>query len=156
FVVAGLLAFLESFEAPQGVWRAASLAFMVLAFLSKESAYAFPLIAVLLALARRIPLRRAMPMLAAFFVAALSIFAYRLRVLGGIGGCADPSSGTPLFLKLGFGQVLRSLLLRTWAVLYFPIDWSVQPELWLGVATLAYVAALIWIAASRRPRQSLL
>jgi len=145
FTLLGLLAFLKYFE--NSWWGVACLACMILAFVSKESAYAFPLIALLLVVARRIPLKRAAWILGALFAMAFVIFAYRWHVLGGIGGYIDPQSGGLLFLELGLVQVLRSLLLRVWAVLYFPINWSVQPEWWLGMLVLFYIGALLWIAA---------
>jgi hypothetical protein len=97
-----------------------------------------------------------MPALAAFFAGALVLFVYRWWLLGGIGGYADLKSGGPLLMKLSILPVLRSLLLRLWAVLYVPINWSREPELWLGVLTAGYLAVLMWVAARRRQGPSLL
>jgi hypothetical protein len=144
-------------EGRQGRWYGiVSFGAMLFALLSKETAYAFPLIAAFLVWERRVPLRRAMPALAAFFGGSLVLFGYRWYLLGGIGGYSDLQSGGPLLMKLSIVPVIRSLLLRLWAVLYFPINWSTQPETWLGVLTAAYVAALIFIAASRGKGPSLL
>jgi hypothetical protein len=158
FVLCGLncfVGYLTNDGGARGWWGMASIGAMMLALLSKETAYAFPLIAALLAWDRR-KMRESMPVLYAFFAGALVLFAYRWWLLGGIGGYADLKSGGPLLMKLSILPVLRSLLLRLWAVLCFPINWSREPELWLGVLTAAYLAALIWVAASRRSGPSLL
>jgi hypothetical protein len=159
WVLCGLLCFLEylSSAGRARLWYgAASLASMVLGMLSKETAYAFPLIAVLVVVSRRMPLRSCLPMLAAYFGAALTLFGYRWSLLGGIGGYTDLRSGGPLLLELGLVGVLRSLLLRLWAVLYFPVNWSAEPGWWLGALTAVYAAALVWLATHRGSRLALL
>jgi len=157
-VLCGLILFLEHL-ASKGrarVWYGiAGFAAMALALLTKETAYAFPLLALLLAWDQRVVVRRAAPMLSAFFAGAAAIFAYRWSLLGGIGGYADLSNGGPLLMRLSIIAVLRSLLLRMWAVLYFPLNWSHQPELWLAAITAAYIAALIWLAAKSSDRRSI-
>jgi hypothetical protein len=153
FVLCALIFYLEHLtsKTQARLWYgAASFGSMLLALLSKETAYAFPLIAMLLAWDRRVAPRRAAPLLGAFFAGTLATFAYRWSLLGGIGGYADLTGGGPLLMKLALVPVLRSLLLRLWAVLYFPINWSREPELWLGALTLVYVPALLYLASSGR------
>jgi hypothetical protein len=149
------LGYLTTEGRARGGWGMASFGVMMLALLSKETAFAFPLIAALLAWDRR-KVREAMPILAVFIAGALVLFGYRWWLLGGIGGYADLKSGGPLLMKLSTVPVLRSLLLRLWAVLYFPINWSREPELWLGALTAAYLVGLMWMAANRRRGPSLL
>jgi hypothetical protein len=149
FVLSGLLAFAAQ-------WRVLSLAFLVLALLSKEEAYIFPLLAVLLAVSLRIPWRKATPLLSLFLLVTCILFVYRWKLQGGIGGYTDLKSGAPLFGELGSLQAIRSLALRLWAVLFFPINWSRQPGVLLGSVTAAYVAALVWLAANRTGRLALL
>ena len=145
FVLSGLLAFAAQF-------RVLSLAFLILALLSKEEAYVFPLLAVLLAVSLRIPWRKAAPLLSLFLLVTCILFAYRWKLQGGIGGYTDLKSGAPLFGELGSLQAIRSLALRLWAVLFFPINWSRQPGILLGAVTAAYVGALVWLAATRTGR----
>src|SRR5579871_812738 len=149
FVLSGLLAF----AAERWVL---SVAFLVLALLSKEEAYVFPLLAVLVAVSLRIPWRKAAPLLSLFLFVTCVLFAYRWKLQGGIGGYTDLKSGAPLFGELGALQAIRSLALRLWAVLFFPINWSRQPSVFLGAVTAAYVAALLWLAANRTGRLALL
>ena len=158
FVLCGLILFLEHLarKGPSRVWYGiAALAAMAFALLTKETAYAFPLLALLLAWDRQVVVRRAVPMLIAFFAGAAVIFAYRWSLLGGIGGYTDLSGGGPLLMRLSIISALRSLLLRIWAVLYFPVNWSRQPELWLALLTALYIAALVWLAAKSSNRRSI-
>jgi hypothetical protein len=43
-----------------------------------------------------------------------------------------------------------ALLLRLWAVLWFPIDWLVEPGAWLAIAMMVMLAAWVWLL-NRRP-----
>lgn len=164
FVLCGLLAFLAQLQNKSRVglfYGAASLTFMTLGFLCKETAYAFPFLALLLAIsqgdfAERAEVRRATTMMSLFLGVALAIFVYRWHLLGGIGGYTDLKSGTPLFFQIGGIHVLQSLLLRLWAILYFPINWSTQPGLVLGALCVAYVGALLWMMARTGKRLPLL
>ncbi len=152
FVLSGLLAllgYLRNTSRSRWGYGAVSLACMVLSLLAKESAYAFPLMAVLLVFSERIPLRRASGILALFLVVAGLFFMYRWSLLGGIGGYRDDASGARLFAEIGTVQVIRSLLLRVWAVLYFPINWSRDPGIVLGAACAAYVGAVLWLSKQR-------
>jgi hypothetical protein len=150
FVLCGLLALLAHLRdgsRRRWLYGAASIGCMVLAFITKESAYVFPLVAWLLVVSKRIPLRKAALILFLFLLVAMALFMYRWSLLGGIGGYRDDNSGVRLFAEVGVVQVVRSLLLRLWAVLYFPINWSRQPGVVLGVASAAYVVALVWMGS---------
>jgi hypothetical protein len=173
FVLLGLVFFLDHLDSKgrARMWlSAASFLAMVLALIAKETAFAFPMLAALLAWHRgarwRVGFnpREALvsqsrfgyllgqfgPALGGFFGGALVIFAYRWTLLGGIGGYAELGSGAPLMMKLGPLAVARSLLLRLWAVLFFPVNWSHQPATWLGLLMAAYVTALVYLALRAR------
>jgi hypothetical protein len=158
FVLSGLLAFLEHLHQGERRWwyGALGLLCMVLALLTKEEAYIFPFLAALLAVSRRTPWRKAASILLLFLVVAIVLFVYRWILQGGIGGYADLNSGAPLFAELGIVQAIRVLFLRLWAVLFFPLNWSDQPGIALAAATVAYVAALVWMAGSRTSRLPLI
>jgi hypothetical protein len=146
FVLSALLALLAHLqeERPRRWWYgAASIVLMVLALLSKEEAYIFPFLAALLVVSRRTPWRKAAAILSLFLVVASILFMYRWMLQGGIGGYTDLKSGAPLFGELGLVQTARILLLRLWAVLFFPINWSVQPGVALATISAAYVLALV-------------
>jgi hypothetical protein len=158
FVLSGLLAFLEYLHQGELHWwyGIVSVLCMVFALLTKEEAYVFPLLAALLVVSRRKLWRKASTILVLFLVVAGILFVYRWILQGGIGGYTDLKSGAPLFGELGVVQAARILLLRLWAVLFFPINWSLQPGIGLGLALAAYVAALVWMAGSRVKRLPLI
>jgi hypothetical protein len=151
FVLAGLLFFIRSYEAAStgDLYALASLVCMVLAILSKESAYIFPLLLVAFLIAKRDLSRRRLGVLIPFFITAVALFAYRWWLFGGIGGYRDPHTGQSQVLTLGF-STLKALALRLWTALYFPINWSKEPGTWLTALMLLYMGALIWLAAKRR------
>jgi hypothetical protein len=152
FVLCGLLAFLGHLQSTRQIrwwYGAASLLSMVLAFLTKEAAYVFPLVAVLLVVSQGIPIQRARLLLLLFLVVAAVLFMYRWSLIGGIGGYTDLKSGAPLFAEIGVVQAVRSMLLRLWAVLYFPVNWSREPGAGLGVLFAVYIGALVWMAKER-------
>lgn len=144
FVLLSLLAFLRSFDARAWLYRGASLAAMVLAILSKESAYALPLMIVLLAWQKR-ALRSALP----FVVAAACLLGWRWTLFSGWGGY--PGATSP-----GAVAVVKTLALRLWAILFFPVNWSIEPGVWLGALAVAYLGALLWLLQSRIPRGELI
>ena len=127
-----------------------ALATALLALISKESAYVLP--ALLLLIADRARWRRVAP----FAVLTGVVFLYRWYVLSGIGGY-QTSEQTPSILNFNLLRTLNGLLLRLWAVLFFPVNWSQPPQWWLWVALAlglgGYVVLLI--ARSGKQRQVL-
>jgi hypothetical protein len=59
-------------------------------------------------------------------------------------------------LSLRIVPILKALVLRLWAVLFFPINWSNQPGLLLGGIMLLYLAALLWLSRTEAPGRSLI
>ncbi|HYL78434.1 MAG TPA: hypothetical protein VEU96_29855, partial [Bryobacteraceae bacterium] len=159
FVLLGLVLFIRGADLdgrPALLYRSASLLAMVLAFLSKESAYTFPVLLVLL-LAWRGDWknRRSWFTLLPFFGIAAAFLVWRWILFGGVGGYIN-KAGQPEVLSLGIVPSVKALLFRLWAVLFFPINWSNDPGLLLGVATILYLAALMWLWRTQVPRRSLL
>jgi hypothetical protein len=140
FVLAGLLFFLRS-----GRWNLlAALVSMTLAMLSKESAYVFPFLVLLLA----IPARRGVRAVVPFFALAAALFVYRWSLFGGMGGYRADA--------LGFIAALKALTLRLWAALFFPINWSVEPGGFQALAIVVLIVSLGLLATSRARRAQLL
>lgn len=144
FVLVGLLLFLRAH-------RAAALVCMALAILSKETAYVFPLLLAWYLLSRREWPGRPMRILLPFGLTAAALFAYRWWLFGGIGGYRDPHTQRAAALTFGLASA-KALALRMWAALYFPINWSVEPERWLAVLTITGLAALMVLAGGRANR----
>ncbi len=143
FVLAGLLLLDRYQSGRQASMLALALAMCLCGLLSKEEAYVFPLLATLL-FWRRISWR----VLAGFYALAAMVFAYRWKLLGGIGGYETSNSQPTIFILNASGTV-KALLLRLWAVLWFPIDWAVQPGSLLALAATAMLAAGVWLFMKR-------
>ncbi len=144
FVLAALLCLLRGMRAARIArlaYFAATLLFMTAGMLSKEAAFAFPLLALLLiATQSKQPLRQWPAAISICAVAAV-IFAYRWTLFGGIGGYLD-ASGRPQFLSLTPIVIAKSLGLRLWASLFFPVNWTLPIPKILAVSTALYALAL--------------
>ncbi|HYL37884.1 MAG TPA: hypothetical protein VEV17_18355 [Bryobacteraceae bacterium] len=158
FVLLALLAFLASWDQPGRFgagYRAISLLAMLLALLSKESAYSLPLLlAVLLLSSGELLTRRSGFALAPYFAIAAGLLASRWLLFGGIGGYVD-SQGRAEALTPTIVPVVKLFALRLWAILFFPINWSIQPGLAVGLLMVLYVAALLLLFRVRLARRSL-
>ena len=155
FVLAGLLFFVRSHLETASVsylYRLASLVCMMLAILSKESAYIFPLLLVLFLIAKRDQSRNCTSVLIPFFVMAVGLFAYRWWLCGGIGGYRDALTGKAQALTFGVSTV-KALGLRLWTALYFPINWCVEPNAGMAALMVAYIGALVWLTVTHPDRR---
>jgi hypothetical protein len=144
FVFAGLILLFRYCDHPHPLVLCAAGAMCLCGLLSKEEAFVFPLLATAL-LWRRL----AGKVLGGFYALTAAVFVYRWRLLGGIGGYLN-ETGAPTILNLSAGRTAKALLLRLWAVLWFPIDWLVEPGAWLAIATMVMLAAWVWLLY-RRP-----
>jgi len=151
FLLVGLLLFTMTGEGDHFAFHAGAFACFVVAALSKEAAFIFPLLLAGYALAKRQPLRPAIP----YFALAAILFAYRWSLFGGIGGYINRATGRPAALSLGFGSALKSEAVRLWTSLYFPLNWSTNPSLPLALLAVAYMIAILWLAVSSRPTRTL-
>jgi hypothetical protein len=141
FVLAALVLFLHDFP-----WIA--LIAMVAGILCKESAYAGPLLLVLLAPKQW---RKWIP----FFIASAVLVLYRFWLFGGIGGYKT-ATGEPQALSIGLITIVKALILRLWAVLFVPINWSIPLGTLLCVALIAYVCAMLWLFSLPSPRRRIM
>lgn len=140
FALASMLLF------DRGRTRWALLSFCA-AVLSKESAYVVPLILAIYWRQLGRPVRHTAP----FFVTGATLLAWRLYLLGGIGGYQQ---GPVQMLSGGAAAALKNIFVRLWTGLYFPINWSVEPPWWLVAACAAALAGLAWLAWNARPDQA--
>lgn len=127
------------------LYRSASLLAMLLAYLSKESAYTLPVLLVLyVAWKGDWKTRRAVLALLPFLAAAAVFLVWRWILFGGVGGYLN-SAGQPEVLSLGIASSLKALSFRLWALLFFPVNWNKGPGVLLGVTMILYLAALLWL-----------
>jgi hypothetical protein len=160
FVLLSVVLFLKSESGPTGkriVVRALAVSAMILGILSKESAYAGPALMALIVIVQSggrldwTRFRRLVP----FFVCAGCLCAYRWVLFGSIGGYLT-RSGSPQALSVVPATALKTLTLRIWAILFFPVNWTITPGILLKVALVLYVATLIWLALAAGNRRDLL
>lgn len=155
FILAGLLLFLRYSREGRRADLILALACQALALLSKETAYVFPLLLLLPVGFERGISWRSLRLLLPFLVLDGLALAHRWSLFGGIGGYRD-GTGAPQLLALGAASALKALALRTWAALYFPINWSVQPDRYLAFLVIVYIFNLLWLARSQPDRRRLL
>lgn len=156
FLLCALLLFLSHWSRPRGSRLAAALVLMTLAVLSKESAYAFAPLAWLLVAAKERPNWRAVRALVPFLLVEAGLFAYRWVVLGGLGGYVNAESGRPMYLSIDLVRAAKVLLWRMWAILFFPVNWSVPTGVWLGLTLVLAAGGLVVLAGGRVERRTLL
>jgi hypothetical protein len=134
-VLGSLLCFCRFLESGRRVWMIPALTMGACAMCSKESVFCLPLLAACLWFFRpeggrdERERRRLWTSSAWFAGLAVALFAYRWWALGGIGGYRS-SPGQTDISQLHPLHTLNALLLRDWAILFFPINWSAPPG-WL-------------------------
>ncbi len=125
-------------------------AFAVLAILSKESAYAAPLVILGFAAAGG-KLREARNSILAVTAVCIAMFVYRWTLFHGPGGYTDPATGQAQVLSFHLGSALKGLLLRVWALMLVPLNWdSFTTSAMADAAILCLAAALPFLAPPSR------
>ncbi len=145
--------FLLALLAFENRWYAVSLAPLLLALLSKESAYVYPLVLLLLLRIDRVPVHRWPRLAGPPALLTGAVFLYRWHLLSGIGGYRDIGTGRPYILTFHFLRTGKALTARLAAALDFPINWSQPLEWWLIVALLAGMGGWIALAAAKADRR---
>ncbi|HUO31870.1 MAG TPA: glycosyltransferase family 39 protein [Bryobacteraceae bacterium] len=131
-------------------WLIASMVVGAAAMLTKETAFCLPLLVACLAFFRPLSERRCIWTAAAWSaVLAAALFAYRWWALGGIGGYRGPG-GTAGIAQSSLVHALSGLLLREWAILCFPFNWSLDHGLASGLALAAIPLVLAACAFTSR------
>ncbi|HKX30693.1 MAG TPA: hypothetical protein VJ302_23590 [Blastocatellia bacterium] len=121
-----------------------ALVLFLFAMLSKESAFAFPLLLVSLEFLV-LPDRRIKPVLG-FVLLTLLTFSYRWAVLGGIGGYLDPDGQASAF-GIGLGT-FEGLLVRAPAQMLLGYNW-LQPGVAIPIVLASLTAGLLLTLALR-------
>lgn len=151
------LLFLLRFISGRTGLLAASVCFAA-ALLSKESAYALPLIAAFLALtwtqwrAERPPRSRKLAAVGALGAVTLLALAVRLAIYGGLTGYRPAAGGELVHTGLG-AKTVTSLFMRLPLGL-FGINTGIPIPVWMRAAAAAFALALLALAAYRTPALS--
>jgi hypothetical protein len=155
FVLLALFFWIRAWVVPPvraALYRAIALLAMTAGLLSKESAYAFPVM-VLALIALKQEWRRRPAFYLPFFAVATLVFAWRWHLLRGIGGYRT-AAGEPEILSQNVLGILKGVALRLWAILFFPVNWSIRPGFVLIFVMAIYAVALLWLATIRVRRPS--
>ncbi len=150
FVLLGLLAFLNYYETGSAVSCIVSSGLVVIAIMCKESAFAFPALALAFITTGKKVSRRVITTV----VAPLLMLVYRLVLFQGPGGYIDPQTGSAQILSIRFLPSLKAMFPRFWSVLLFPINWSQEPEFYLvaGLILMLGCGIVLCIAAGFETR----
>jgi hypothetical protein len=122
FVLMALLAICRYAASGHNGWLIGGLAAGVAGMLSKESGFCLPLLVASLAFFKD---NRPRIWRAAALTGVLSavLFVYRWWALGGIGGYSG-EGGESAILDFNILRTANALLVRQWALLFFPFNWS--------------------------------
>lgn len=146
FFLLALLAFARWLRTGDRRAEVCSLAALLPALLSKESAYVFPLAAALLLWVEGVRGRRFLRLAVPPAILTAAVFLYRWQLLQGIGGYRMVGTGQPFFYSVNLFRTGKALLLRLPAILLFPLNWTHPPEWWLAVLMTASIAG--WAMAT--------
>jgi hypothetical protein len=163
-VLGSLLCFCQFLESGRRVWMLWALVIGTCAMCSKESAFCLPMMAACLWFFRpefdsengrdqRAERRRLWTGCAWFAALAVALFAYRWWALGGVGGYRT-SPGQVDLSRFHPIHTLSALVLRDWAILFFPLNWTAPPGPLLRIFLISIpivLAACAWWA--RIPRR---
>lgn len=150
FALAGLLLFLHYYETGKPLFGVGSGILVAAAIMSKESAYAFPALAVAFVTAGRGTKPWCYRRLLTTLIVPAVFLAYRFVLFQGPGGYIDPNTGRAQILSVRFLPSLKALFPRFWAAMMFPIDWAQSPGFWLAVAILILIACVVGLCVLRR------
>jgi hypothetical protein len=152
FVLVGLLLFVTHLGPIPRIRAmacyAGSLLAMALGILTKESAYVFPALLMLIIGTYPRVSRQDMKRTLSFWALAIVMFAMRWWALGGIGGYIDERTGRSEAFSFSMLPMAKALTLRIWSILYFPINWSTAPSCGLGIAFALSVAVIVWLVCT--------
>jgi hypothetical protein len=147
WVLAALIAWVRWIASGRTGWLAVAGISLLAGMLSKESAYSFPLLAALALLCsgggRK---RRAWAVLLGFFVLSGILFTCRWHLLGGIGG----------YGSISLAGSAKALLFRMWAILFFPVNWTLPHGGWLIAIAALYAPALAMLFSARADAKRIL
>ncbi len=150
FALAATLLFIRYVRLPSAVRLFLLLTATLFALLSKESAYALPLMLGALVLLRKdLRTTAGYRALAAACLVTGVAFVYRWVLLGGIGGYLD-AQGQPTILFLNAWLIVKALTLRLWAVLFVPLNWTDPLSVWAKLTLTAAVGMFVALAALTR------
>jgi hypothetical protein len=154
FVLIGLICVCRYAASGSRLWLTGALGAGACAMLCKETAFCLPfLVASLSFFKTRMNWNRIGRATILMGALTAAVFVYRWWALGGIGGYAA-AGDAPNILHFNMVRTLDALLLRQWAVLFFPFNWTTPagPILRRALAATPFVlAACAWMTSPLCP-----
>lgn len=132
--------------APAWIRWTSALTLAAAAIGCKESAYAYPLLLIGLVYAARRVTRETLRFVFVTLLLYGGLFTYRWRLFHGPGGYTDPATGRPQILSLQPLSTAKALLVRIWAILFFPVDWNSHLGVLVQIVIPAGCLALLILA----------
>jgi hypothetical protein len=151
FTAATLIALRRYVATRRPVWLFGMAGSCILALLSKEAAFCIPLLALCLIPFDRPSSRVTLKLAGILALICGLVFTYRLWFLGGIGGYRS-SAGNPAILNFSFIRTAKALLFRQWAVLSWPVNWSIEPNAFLKIGFVLMIVAGMLVMLYCRPK----
>jgi len=153
FVLLALIFMCQYLDSGTPGYIVAALGVTSVAVLCKESAFCLPALVVCVALLRPKGAGGPRARSGILWVAAVcaALFGYRWWALGGIGGYGVRGAGVADFLQHNFIPRMNALLVRQWAILFFPVNWSTPVSPALRIALAALPVLLVMLAVLGRP-----
>lgn len=144
FVLATCVLFVRYTRTRSAGTLIASLVTLLFALLSKETGYVLPALLGLIALHQSVSLKSTIP----HWIVMAAAFLYRALVLRGVGGYPD--------VHVTVVGATKALLLRLWAVLAFPINWSSRFEFYLMAGLALGIVGYLAVMFSHPSRRDVL
>jgi len=153
FAVTTLIALRRYVTTNRRAWLIVMMSACFLALLSKEAAFCLPLLAVCLIPFDPQSYRRTLKSAGVLAILCCAVFAYRMWFLGGIGGYRA-SGGTPAILNFSVFRSAKALFYRQWAILSWPVNWSLELDSFLKFGFVLMVAASLLAIVYCRPKRA--
>jgi hypothetical protein len=129
---------------------------LLLAVMSKESAYVVPALAAAMLWYMGLRWGEIGKTIAPMVGIEALVFAYRVWLLGGIGGYRDSVNGAAVIFQFGLPSTLKAMFSRFWGTMIFPLNWTGGLGIVTGVFLSAAIAALGYVAWRGAERRKLL
>lgn len=131
FVFGGILSALAWIRSERWPWLAASIVCMMAAITTKEIAYTYPALLLLVFLLRPVEKRRVALAFAWHAAAAFLLLAFRFWLFHGFGGYVDPETGISELHSVGPLHLVKAYGTRLLPTLLFPVNLSVNPNVFV-------------------------
>ncbi len=156
FTLLSLIFIFKYLTERQRLWFVPVFGCTLVALLSKEAAYCLPIFVVgLLPFVRQEDRNSILKIAGVQLAFCTLVFVCRFYLLGGLGGYRT-TSGESTIARFNLIRTIKALGYREWSFLFFPINWSVGPKVWLQIFILIMIVVMVGFLACAKMRPHLL